>query len=468
MGRAGRILVVDDDPLIRKSLVAFLERNDWSVSTAAHGADALARLDEDGEFDLVLSDVDMPRLDGLGLLERLRERKPDLPVIMITGCGTIENAVAAMRAGASHYVTKPLRDDEILHAIDREIERSSLLRERTVLRAENERLRRSLRKRFSVDDVIGRDAKMKQVFETAEMVADTRATVLITGESGTGKTLIARAIHYNSNRSDNPFVEVNCGALPETLLESELFGHAKGAFTGAHADRVGKFQLADTGTIFLDEIGNASSAFQVKLLRVLQDREFERIGQHETVQVDVRVVLATNKDLARAVQAGDFREDLYYRINVVSIELPPLRERRDDLDLLANHFLDKYVDENQKDVRGIDDEALAALRAYAWPGNVRELENVIERAVVLTREPVITKADLPRALLDGTADPEVVLPDPGESMLPLKDALAHPEKRIIERALRANKWNRQRTADVLQVNRTTLFNKMKKYGLLKD
>jgi len=263
---------------------------------------------------------------------------------------------------------------------------------------------------------------------------------------------------------DRPFVEVNCGALPETLLESELFGHTKGSFTGAYKDKIGKFQLANGGTVFLDEIGNASPSFQVKLLRVLQDREFERIGQHETVKVDVRVVLATNIDLAEAVEKGDFREDLFYRINVVPIELPPLRDRITDLELLTNYFLQVYAAENEKAISGISDPALVRMRAHRWPGNVRELENVIERAVVLTKNEVIQEEDLPPSLFEAK-DPDY---QPTEEILPLKDALARPEKHIILRALKANKWNRQKTAAVLKVNRTTLFNKMKKYGLLAD
>ncbi len=463
MEEKGKILVVDDDPLIVKSLAELLRFEGYDVATASSGLAALDRL-EAFEADVLLSDVHMPDLDGLGLLGKMRERHPGAAVIMMTGFGTIDNAVIAIKKGAVHYITKPLQDDEIKIIIGRTFEQKKLSAERNELRRENENLKRRLKGHFSYENIIGRDLKMHQVFEVVETVANTRATVLLSGESGTGKTLIARAIHYNSRRMDRPFVEVNCGALPETLLESELFGHTKGSFTGAYKDKIGKFQLANGGTVFLDEIGNASPSFQVKLLRVLQDREFERIGQHETVKVDVRVVLATNIDLAEAVEKGDFREDLFYRINVVPIELPPLRDRITDLELLTNYFLQVYAAENEKAISGISDPALVRMRAHRWPGNVRELENVIERAVVLTKNEVIQEEDLPPSLFEAK-DPDY---QPTEEILPLKDALARPEKHIILRALKANKWNRQKTAAVLKVNRTTLFNKMKKYGLLAD
>ena len=463
MDEKGKILIVDDDPLIVKSLAALLGLEGYDVATSCNGLEALDRLKE-YEADVVLSDVHMPDLDGLGLLERIMERHSGTAVIMVTGFGTIDNAVNAIKKGAAHYITKPLQDDEIKIIIARTFEQKKLNAERNELRRENENLKRRLKGQFSYENIIGRDLKMHQVFEVVETVANTRATVLLSGESGTGKTLIARAIHYNSRRLDRPFVEVNCGALPETLLESELFGHTKGSFTGAYKDKIGKFQLANGGTVFLDEIGNASPAFQVKLLRVLQDREFERIGQHETVKVDVRVVLATNIDLAEAVEKGDFREDLFYRINVVSVELPPLRDRITDLEFLANYFLQIYNAENEKSISGISDPALQRMRTYRWPGNVRELENVIERAVILTKNEIIQEEDLPPSLFE-MKDPVY---QSTEEILPLKDALAKPEKHIILRALKANKWNRQKTAAVLQVNRTTLFNKMKKYGLLAD
>jgi DNA-binding NtrC family response regulator len=453
----GTILVVDDDPLIIKSLSELLRLDHYKVLTASGGLEALQKLKEHS-VDLLLTDINMPEIDGFKLLHEVNARYPDIVTILITGFGTIESAVEAMKSGAYHYITKPLVDDEIKMILHRALEQKQL-------RLENQDLRDRLDMKFRFDNIIGHDHKMQRIFDTIKTIADTKATVLITGESGTGKTMIARAIHHNSSRRTQKFIEVNCGALPETLLESELFGHVRGSFTGAFKDKVGKFQLADQGTIFLDEISNASPALQVKLLRVLQDKEFERVGQHETIKVDVRIVLATNIDLAEEVRKGTFREDLYYRINVVSIHLPALRERIVDIRYLAQHFVDQYARENAKPLEGIDDEAMNLLQNYPWPGNVRELENVIERAVVLSTNngTVVTVDDLPPNL----HNQEVKLPT-DDRILPLKEALKNPEKQIIERALRANKWNRQKTAKMLQVNRTTLFNKMKKYGLLSD
>jgi DNA-binding NtrC family response regulator len=459
----GNILVVDDDPLIVRSLHELLRHEGYRVETASSGREALERLAAH-PCDLVITDVNMPEMDGTALLRRIKEAFPSVIVILVTGYGTIESAVDAVKAGAYHYISKPLIDDEIKILLARALEQKQLVSEQRRLKQENESLRQQLGKKFQLGSIIGRDYKMQRVFETVQMVGESRATVLITGESGTGKTVIARAIHHNSNRRSKPFVEINCGALPETLLESELFGHARGAFTGAFRDKIGKFQTADGGTIFLDEISTSSQALQVKLLRVLQDHEFEKIGQHETIRVDVRVILATNTNLAKEVEKGSFREDLFYRINVVTMELPPLRERLSDIELLANHFLEHYCRENGKNIQGIHESALEVMRHYSWPGNVRELENVIERAVVLGRNDTVLPEDLPPAL----HNEETAILTPSDQILPLKEALSLPEKRIIERALRANKWNRQKTAAMLKVNRTTLFNKMKKYGLLAE
>ncbi len=454
----GRILVVDDDPLILRSLSELLRIQGYDVQTASSGLEALQTLKDD-PVDLILSDINMPEIDGFKLLQEVKSRYPDILMILVTGFGTIENAVEAMKLGAYDYVTKPIVDDEIKVILRRALEQKRL-------RAENEDLKDRLDRRFRFDSIIGHDHQMQKIFETIKTIADTKATVLITGESGTGKTMIARAIHHNSGRVNEKFIEVNCGALPETLLESELFGHVRGSFTGAFKDKTGKFQMADKGTIFLDEISTASKALQIKMLRVLQDKEFERVGQHETIKVDVRIVLATNVNLMEEVKEGNFREDLFYRINVVSIHLPPLRERIVDVRFLAEHFMQHYAEENGKAFEGFDDDAMGLLQNYHWPGNVRELENVVERAVVLSSpgRDLITADDLPPALHQPG---EIRIPT-DDKILPLKEALKDPEKRIIERALRANKWNRQKTAQMLQVNRTTLFNKMKKYGLLAD
>ncbi|MGE0191637.1 MAG: sigma-54-dependent transcriptional regulator [Planctomycetota bacterium] len=449
-----RILIVDDDPLVPRTLRILLRKQGHEVEACEDPHEALARLQRES-FHLVISDINMPGMDGFALLERVRECQPDSEVILVTGYGTIENAVRGMRLGAFDYVTKPVLDDEMLLVVARALESQRLRAENADLKAQLASVRSG-----RPDDVVGRDPEFLRVFETLDAVAPTRATVLITGESGTGKSLIARKLHDGSGRGEEPFVEVNCGALPEGLLESELFGHAKGSFTGAHAQRAGRFQSADGGTLFLDEIGTASPGLQVRLLRVLQERCFEPVGSEETITVDVRLVLATNEDLARSVREGKFRQDLYYRISVVPIHLPPLRERVSDIPLLAAHFLRRFAELNEKDVRHIDDNVMTILQAHAWPGNIRELENVIERGVILCRGDTLSPKDLPGELTRSLAAPE-----PGQ-VLPLRKALEIPEREIIERTLRSHNWNRQETAAALMINRTTLFNKMRKYGLL--
>lgn len=449
-----RILLVDDDGIIADSLSEFLRLEDYDVETVGDVPAAQAALAR-RPAHLVITDINMPKGDGFELLRWMRQFHPDTVVIVITGYGTIESAVEAIRMGAYDYLTKPIVDDEIRLVVQRALQQQALIRE-------NRALKEQLGQRFGLANVVGADYRMSKVFDLIEAVADTRTTVLITGESGTGKSLIARTLHHASDRRDRPFVEVSCGALPETLLESELFGHVKGSFTGAVSDKAGKFKAADGGTIFLDEISAASPALQVKLLRVLQERQFEPVGSNQTQTVDVRVILASNRDLMEDVRQNRFRQDLYYRINVVTIELPPLRARLTDIVPLANHFLRRYCEQHDKSGMEWSPEALAVLQRYSWPGNVRELENAVERAVVLTRHRVIRPEDLPPALLNEPAPAEATSTG---GAIPLKKALEGPEKRIIEAALRANNWNRQTTAEALQINRTTLYKKMKRYGL---
>lgn len=446
------LLLVDDDRHLLQSMALWLREQDYRVETAESVQEALRELGR-RQFDVALVDIRLPDGDGFEVLRFCRERFPDMPVLLITGYGTVDLAVEAIRAGAFDFLTKPLIDEELQLAIER------ALRQKQVVE-ENKNLKSQLDLRYGLDAIVGRDHRMLRVYDMIEAVADTKATVLITGESGTGKSLIARAIHRRSGRRDKPFVEVACGALPETLLESELFGHVAGSFTGATGDKIGKFKQADGGTIFLDEIGTASPALQVKLLRVLQDYQFEPVGSTETITVDVRVILATNEDLQKAVQEGRFRRDLYYRINVINIELPPLRERVSDIPLLCEHFLRRICEEMGRPPKTLSEEALAALQAYRWPGNVRELQNVLERAVLLGRKPVITLEDLPpdvaAALTPG--------PSLGEAA-PLKQALQLPERQIILQMLELHNWNRQATAKALGINRTTLYKKMKRLGI---
>ncbi|MCP4250909.1 MAG: sigma-54-dependent Fis family transcriptional regulator [bacterium] len=453
----GRIFVVDDDRIILDSLGEFLRLEGYEVDGATTAAAAVAAL-ERRPCNIVITDINMPDSDGFELLRILRKRFPDVVTIMITGYGTIESAVEAIKMGAYDYLTKPIIDDEIRLVVERALNQQSLVRE-------VHSLRQQLDLRYGLDAIVGHDYKMLRVFDLISTVADTKVTVLVQGDSGTGKSLVARVLHHRSERRDRPFVEVSCGAIPESLLESELFGHIRGAFTGAVADKQGKFKAADGGTLFLDEISAASPALQVKLLRVLQEMQFEPVGSNKTETVDVRLVLATNSDLEAEVAQGRFRQDLYYRINVVSITLSGLGERIGDIPLLAQTFLETYCSKMRRELLGFTDEAMQCLQRYAWPGNVRELENVVERAVVLTKSRHITVNDLPPKLVEAAASgPSGELYQPTS----LKAALEEPEKRIIEAALRANGWNRQLTAQALEINRTTLYKKMKRYRLEVD
>ncbi len=449
------VFIVDDDRIILESLAEMLRLEGYDVDGAANMNDAIVAL-ESKHADVVICDINMPDGDGFEMLRVIRQRWPAVVVVMITGYGTIESAVEAIKMGAYDYLTKPLKDDEIRFVVERALSQQALLRE-------NRTLKQQLDERYGLDSIVGHDYKMLKIFDLVEAVADSKVTVLIQGESGTGKSLVARCIHRLSERRDKPFVEVACGAIPETLLESELFGHVKGAFTGAVNDKMGRFKAADGGTLFLDEIATASPALQVKLLRAIQERQFEPVGSMQTQTVDVRLILATNKDLEEEVEAGRFRHDLFYRINVVTMTLPRLAERIGDIPRLAEHFLAHYSEQSPKKLLGFTPEALDALQRYNWPGNVRELENIVERAVVLSKGSYVTPDDLPPKLLDRSMTMPLTC---GEfTSMPLRKAIEGPEKAIIEAALRANDWNRQATADVLEINRTTLYKKMKRYGL---
>ncbi|MBX3413016.1 MAG: sigma-54-dependent Fis family transcriptional regulator [Pirellulales bacterium] len=450
--KQGTLLLVDDDRHILTSMADWLREQGYLLETAASYAEAIKAIDRK-PYDLVLADIRLGDGDGFDVLEHCRRTRPNTLVILLTGYGTVETAIEAIRAGAFDFLTKPLIDEELELAIDRALNQRQVIEE-------NKNLKAQLDLRFGIDNIVGHDPRMQRIFDLIESVADTKATVLITGESGTGKSLVARAIHRRSARRDKPFVEVACGALPETLLESELFGHVAGSFTGATGDRLGKFLQADSGTIFLDEIGTASPGLQVKLLRVLQDFEFEPVGGTKTFRVDTRAILATNEDLTRAVAEGRFRQDLYYRINVINIELPSLRERIADIPLLAKHFLESVCEESGRKVRGFSENALAAMQRYRWPGNVRELQNVVERAVLLGKGEMIEPDDLPAQL--AAAAPVSVQPVEGRT---LKQALSSPERQIILDVLESNGWNRQLTAEKLGINRTTLYKKMKRLGL---
>lgn len=448
------ILVVDDDRIILDSLCEFLRLEEYEVSSAASLKEATLVLQRE-PIDLVIADVNMPGGNGFELLHLIRKRYPDSGVIMLTGYGTIESAVEAIKMGAFDYLTKPIVDDELKLCIERALAQQAILRE-------NRTLKKRLDGRFGLEAMIGQDFRMLKLMELVEAVADASVTVLIQGNSGTGKSLLAEVIHQRSDRRDEPFIEVSCGAIPETLLESELFGHVRGAFTGAVANKSGKFKAANGGTIFLDEIAIASPGLQVKLLRFLQSQQFEPVGSNKTETLDVRVLLASNVDLEAEVQAGRFREDLYYRVNVVTIEMPTLAQRVSDIPLLARHFLDVYCKKMKRSISGFSDEALQVLQRHQWPGNVRELENAVERAVVLCKGRVVTPEDLPPRIIEAANTFEPSVPD---QVMTLREALEVPEKRIIESALCANGWNRQLTADRLGINRTTLYKKMKHFGL---
>ena len=458
--RKTHVLVVDDEELYRNALERILGRAGHQVHTARNASEALGIVSSE-PIDLVLCDVKMPGINGIELVRQLREVEPDLPSIVVTGYGSAESSVDALRAGAFWYLEKPFEQahlDVIRRLVEQAIEHGRL-------KSENRALHTQLRSKYKFDNIIGHSGALQRVLEVVEKVADSNSTVLLTGESGTGKELIARALHYNSRRENEPLISVNCGAIPEELLESELFGHVKGAFTNAHENRKGRFAAADGGTMFLDEIGDMSMNLQVKLLRVLQERTFEPVGSSKTVKVNVRVVAATNQDLRLAIQERRFREDLYFRLNVLPIEVPPLRERREDVPLLVNHFLDVFNQSRQSAVESISASAMQRLIAYAWPGNIRELENLIERMVLLTTSNEIDEADLPVELLAQSPAGATVAPEVPPTGLSMPQVLKDIETDMIHQALELSHNNKNQAAKLLGLHRTTLLEKMKKRGL---
>ncbi|WP_437293923.1 sigma-54-dependent transcriptional regulator [Sorangium sp. So ce426] len=447
--QSSRVLVVDDEASARSGLEKLLRQEGYTVDAAADGVEAV-EVAAERPPDVVITDLKMPRMDGVALLGKLREQDPALPVIVVTAFGDVTSAVLAMRAGAEDYLTKPVDFDALLLTLERALERSAL-------RVEAENLRRQLRERQGegVEGLIGTSPAMQKVYRMARQVAGARATVLITGESGTGKGELARAIHAKGSRAKGPFVTLHCAALAESLLESELFGHERGAFTGADKRRIGRFEQAHGGTLFLDEVGEIAPSTQVKLLRVLQERTFERVGGNDAVTVDVRLIAATNRDLAAAVQEGHFREDLYYRLNVVHIDMPPLRIRDTDVLLLANHFLHRFAAENHRKIEGFTDEARAKLIAHRWPGNVRELENAIERAVVLCDDARIDAEHLP---IDAAPVAKGALRIPGATM-------AEIERYAILSTLEATNGSTTRAAELLDISIRTIQYRLHEYGL---
>jgi two-component system, NtrC family, response regulator len=451
------ILVVDDEVNYLTVMEALLGDAGYEVLTAPSAIEAL-KIAGASDLDLVLTDMKMPKMTGIELLDKLHQLHQDLPVIIMTAFGTVEKAVTAMKKGAFDYILKPFKNEEILVTIAKALEHRHLI-------LSNRLLNQELDKKYGFPNIVGESRVMEDILALVKRVAGSRATVLVTGESGTGKELIARAIHQVSNRATKSFISVNCAALTETLLESELFGHERGAFTHAVAMRKGRFELADGGTLFMDEVAEMSQGLQVKLLRVLQEMEFERVGGVRTIKVDVRVVAASNRDLKEEVEAGRFREDLFYRLNVVHLHLPPLRQRQEDIPLLAAHFIKKYVQENLRDKTRITPEALKVLIHYAWPGNVRELENVMERAVILCSNNIISPQDLPGELAPAPAEASLDIDRFIPLNTPLPEALDAIEEQMIRRALEKSGQIQVRAAELLGITKSLLQYKLKKYQL---
>ena len=449
------LLIVDDEKALREAVAERLADHGFAVEQTDSGEDALQRL-ADFAFDVLVTDLRLPGIDGRKVLDAARERYPDIIAIVITGFGTVKDAVEAIKQGASDFITKPFQFDALLHVLNSALEQKRL-------KSENAYLRSQLEERYKLDGLVGRSPVMKDLFHLLEIVAATSSTVLITGETGTGKELAARAIHHNSARRANRFVAINCSAIPETLLEAELFGHARGAFTGAVGTRQGRFEQAHKGTLFLDEVGTMSPALQAKLLRVLQEREFERVGDSHTIKVDVRVIAATHSDLEKMVADGAFREDLYYRLNVIPVKLPPLRDRREDIPLLVQHFVQRLSADQGRGPATVSQDAMRKLMAYAWPGNVRQLENAVERALAFSQgRGQIDVQDFSPDIQNQSASAEPIepwLPDEG---LDLERYMSGVELALIRRSLERTRGNKRQAAQLLNLKRTTLIEKLKR------
>jgi DNA-binding NtrC family response regulator len=452
----GRILIVDDEPVVADVLGTLLRKEGHDVMTAADAVRGRALLESGGPWDAILLDVMLPDADGLDVLRWIRSRDSDVAVLMITAFGTVENAVTAMKLGAFHYLTKPFKNEEVRLLVAQAIRT-------TRLRNENKDLKRALEQRYRYEKLVGKSRAMQEVYRFIDQVAQSRATVLIQGESGTGKELVAQAIHRRSSRVDKPFVVVNSHSIPTDLLEDNLFGHAKGAFTGAGASKIGLLEVAEGGTVLFDEISTVAPEVQTKLLRVMQDREFLPLGALESRTVDVRIIAATNEDLRRLIEIGRFREDLYYRLNVISVVVPPLRERMEDVPVLVEHFLRKFNAENAKDIKRVNPEVVERFLSYPWPGNVRELENVVERGIVLARGDEIGLDLLPKELSLPLA---ISGPAPIPDDLPFYDAVSRFERRLIESALRRTGGVQKQAAEILGLKPTTLNEKIKRLGIV--
>ena len=452
-----RILVVEDEPVIRDVLKRLFKPHGYRLTILERGDDALGELEKGGDYDLLITDLSLPGASGMEILEKSKAVAPESPVIMITAYASVDSAVEAMRLGALDYIPKPFNNDQVLLVVKKALEKRRLI-------AENRELKRKLDHRYGFENIVGNSEPMRDVFELVQQAAPSTATILIRGESGTGKELIARAVHHNSPRRNHQFVALNAGSIPADLLESQLFGHIKGSFTGAMNDKKGLFETADKGTMFMDEIGNINLDIQSKLLRVIQEKEFMPVGSTSTVKVDVRLVCATNADLETMVAEGKFREDLYFRLNVIEVRLPALRERREDLPLLIDHFVRKYAEANNKKINEVKSDFLAASESYHWPGNVRELENAVERAVILSRDGSLEKDLLPKKVVEKRSELTALLPDLDQGVV-FHEQIQLYEKTLITKALERAGGVQKKAAALLNLKTTTLSEMMKRHGL---